>query len=198
MRRAVTSSFPPTPPTTSSTLSQTQRFLLDDTTTDNDDVGGGNERVTLALAHGSSRTSTPIAKQIIFSDTITKIFPKTHKLDTISKESFLENDNEIGDVEDESSADISSVIDGLKEGNLPIDLEFFCSGEKNKEKLTENATENISVLNDSNKKFISYLTSKYGDFVLTKNKIKIHLKSGQIFHDNNLTSESFYDFLNNQ
>ena len=198
LRRAVTSSFPPTPPTTPSTLSQTQRFLLDDTTTDDNDVGGGNERVALALAHGSSRTSTPIAKQITFSDTITKIFPKTRKLDTISKESFLENDNEIGDVEDESSADISSVIDGLKDGDLPVDLEFFCGGEKNKEKLIENATENIGVLNDSNKKFISYLTSKYGDFVLTKNKIKIHLKSGQIFHDNNLTSESFYDFLNNQ
>ena len=181
LRRAVTSSFPPTPPTTPSTLSQTQRFLLDDTTTDDDDVGGGNERVALALAHGSSRTSTPIAKQITFSDTITKLFPKTRKLDTISKESFLENDNEIGDVEDESSADISSVIDGLKDGNLPVDLEFFCGGEKNKEKLIENATENIGVLNDSNKKFISYLTSKYGDFVLTKNKIKIHLKSGQIF-----------------
>ena len=48
-----------------------------------------------------------------------------------------------------------------------------------------------------NKKFINYLTSKY-DFILTKNKIKIHLESGQIFHDNNLTIESFYDFLNNQ
>ena len=48
-----------------------------------------------------------------------------------------------------------------------------------------------------NKKFINYLTSKY-DFILTKNKIKIHLESGQIFHDNNLTTESFYDFLNNQ
>ena len=172
-------------------MSQTQRFLLGDTTTDDDDVGGGNERVALVLAHGSSRTSTPIVKQTTFSDTITKIFPKTRKLDTISEESFLGNDYKIGDVEDESSADISSVIDGLKDGNLPVDLEFFFSGEKNKENLIENATENIGVLNDSNKKFISYLTSKYGDFVLTKNKIKIHLKSGQIFHDNNLTSQKF-------
>ena len=150
------------------------------------------------LAHRSSRTSTPIAKEITFSDTITKTFPKTRKSDTISEESFLENYNKIGDVEDESSADISSVIDGLKDGNLSIDLEFFCGGEKNKEKLIENATKNIGVLNDSTKNFISYLTSKYSDFVLTKNKIKIHLKSSQIFHDNNLTSESFYDFLNNQ
>ena len=33
---------------------------------------------------------------------------------------------------------------------------------------------------------------------MSKNKIKIHLESGQIFHDNNITNESFYDFLNNQ
>ena len=50
----------------------------------------------------------------------------------------------------------------------------------------------------SNKKFIYYLASKYGNFILTNNKIKIHLESGQIFQDNNLTGESFYDFLRNQ
>ena len=77
-------------------------------------------------------------------------------------------------------------------------LIFFCGGEKNTQKLLENATKNIGILNDSNKKFIDYLASKHGDFVLSKNKIKIHLESGQIFDDNNITSESFYDFLNNQ
>ena len=46
--------------------------------------------------------------------------------------------------------------------------------------------------------FIYYLTSKYGNFILTNNKIKIHLESGQIFEDNTLTGESFYDFLRNQ
>ena len=62
----------------------------------------------------------------------------------------------------------------------------------------ENAKKNVRVLNESNKKFIGYLTSKYGEFVLSKNKIKIHLESGQTFHDNNITNESLYDFLNNQ
>ena len=124
-------------------------------------------------------------------------------MDTISEESSLnsiENDDDEIDIQKiaDDDSDISSVIDGLKDGNLPIDLKFFCGGEKNKQKLIENATKNIGVLNDSNKKFISYLTSKYGDFVLAKNKIKIHLETGQIFHDNNLTNESFYDFLSNQ
>ena len=112
---------------------------------------------------------------------------------------MLESINEVDENEAiEDDFDVSSVVGGLKDGNEPIDLDFFCGGEKNKQKLFENATKNIGVLNDSNKKFISYLTSKYGDFVLSKNKIKIHLESGQIFHDNNITNESFYDFLNNQ
>ena len=77
-------------------------------------------------------------------------------------------------------------------------LIFSSAVKKINKKLFENATKNIGVLNDSNKKFISYLNSKYGDFVLSKNKIKIHLESGQIFHDNNITNESFYNFLDNQ
>ena len=181
-------SFPFTLPQTPSTLSETQRFLLG-----NDD---GNERAAEAIA--LDKASTPKTKQITFSDTIKKIFPKTRE--SVNKkttlESISEDENEFDDDDDDS--DISSVVGGLKDGNLPVDLEFFCRGEKNKQKLVENATKNIDILNDSNKKFISYLTSKYGDFVLAKNKIKIHLESGQIFHDNNITTKSFFDFLNNQ
>ena len=182
-------SFPPTPPSTpTSSLSETQRFLLDG-------ADGGNERVAEAI--GITTTSTPMAKQITFSDTITKVFPKTRR--EISREPLLESINEVDENEAiEDDFDVPSVVGGLKDGYEPIDLDFFCGGEKNKQKLFENATKNIGVLNDSNKKFISYLTSKYGDFVLSKNKIKIHLESGQIFHDNNIMSESFYDFLNNQ
>ena len=179
-------SFPPTPPSTPpSSLSETQRFMLDG-------ADSGNERVAEAI--GLTRTSAPVAKQITFSDSITKVFPKTRR--EISREPLLESISEI----DEDNFDDSSddVVGGLKDGHEPIDLDFFCGGEKNKQKLFENATKNVGVLNDSNKKFISYLTSRFGDFVLSKNKIKIHLESGQIFHDNNITNESFYDFLNNQ
>ena len=75
---------------------------------------------------------------------------------------------------------------------------FNKNSEKNEQKLIENATKNVGVLNESNKKFIYYLTSKYGNFILTNNKIKIYLESGQIFQDNRLAGESFYDFLRNQ
>ena len=168
--------FPLTAPTTPSSLSETQRFLLDNR---------GNEQVAEAI--GLKRTSTPAAKQITFSDTITKVFPKIRK--EISREPLLES------IDETDESDIDLIDDSVNE---PIELDFFSGGEKNKQKLFENAKKNVRVLNESNKKFIGYLTSKYGEFVLSKNKIKIHLESGQIFHDNNITNESLSDFLNNQ
>ena len=181
--------FPLTPPTTPSTLTETQKFLLD-----RSGSGGGNQRIAEAIT-----SSTPKAKKIAFSDTLTKIFPKTRR-ELINRTSSLESILETAD-EDEEDFDItesSTVSSGVRDGGEPIELDVFCGGEKNKEKLYEMANKNVGILNDSNKKFIGYLTSKYGEFVLSKNKIKIHLESGQIFHDNNLTSESLYDFLNTQ
>ena len=112
--------LPPTLPvtTSTSTLSPTQKFLLDD----------GNEKPTQAIA--LDRTSTPVTKRITFSDAITKIFPKTRKLKTIDESLILEgSDNQ--NIEDENESDISSVIEELKDGNLPVDLEFFYGGKKN-------------------------------------------------------------------
>ena len=170
-------------------MTETQKFLLD-----RSGSGGGNQRIAEAIT-----SSTPKAKKIAFSDTLTKIFPKTRR-ELINRTSSLESILETAD-EDEEDFDItesSTVSSGVRDGGEPIELDFFCGGEKNKEKLYEMANKNVGILNDSNKKFIGYLTSKYGEFVLSKNKIKIHLESGQIFHDNNLTSESLYDFLNTQ
>ena len=114
-------SFPLTPPSTPSTsLSETQRFLLDG-------ADSGNERVAEAM--GITTTSTPKAKQITFSDTITKVFPKTRR--EISRESLLESINEVDENEViEDDFDVSSVVGGLKDGNEPIDLIFSVVGKK--------------------------------------------------------------------
>ena len=87
------SNLPPTPPVTpSSTLSTAQRFLLD----------GGNEKVAegIAKAIGIDGTSTPTAKQITFSDTITKLFPRSRELKKINEETSasLENDKNASDI----------------------------------------------------------------------------------------------------
>ena len=109
-------------------------------------------------------------------------------LDSISEE----KENETQDFDITESSIVSTNNDDS------IDLEFFSGGEKNKQKLYENATRNVGILTESNKKFIDYLSSRFGTYLLTKNKMKIHLESGQIFHDNNLTTESLYNFLNVQ
>ena len=58
-----------------------------------------------------------------------------------------------------------------------------------------NAVSYIGELNRSNRVFLEYLSSNFGARLLTKNKLKIHLESGQFFHNNVITNESIYDFL---
>ena len=79
--------------------------------------------------------------------------------------------------------------------DFEMDLDFFAGGDKNKKKLIKNAVSYVGKLNDSNKLFAEYLSSNIGAHVLSINKLKIHLESGQFFHDNNITNESIYDFF---
>ena len=170
------SPFFPTPPTSPSS-SSIQRFLLDETP-------------------GSSKTaavdsSTPIADQktVTFSDTLQKVFPKVRKELTLSSITE-ENEAETEDFDITESTLVSN-RSGI------VDLEFFVGG-GNYKKLFENASKKIGELNESNIAFLKYLSSGYGKFLLTKNKMKIHLESGKIFIDEKSTSESLYDFLQNQ
>ena len=166
----------PTPPNSPASTSSIQRFLLDETP-------------------GSSRTavldsSTPVdeKKTVTFSKTLEKVFPKVKK-ELIPMTSIVEED----ETED---FDISeSTLISTKDGT--IDLEFFDGGE-NYNKLFENASKNVGILDDANEKFLKYLSSNYGRRLLTKNKMKIHIESGKIFLDEKSTSESLYDFLKNQ
>ena len=169
------SPFFPTPPTTPAS-SSIQKFLLDETP-------------------GSSKTavldsSTPIfdQKTVTFSDTLQKVFPKVRK-ELIPLNSIAE-ENEAEDFDITESTVVSS-RSGL------IDLEFFDGG-GNYKKLFENAAKNVGILDESNNAFLKYLSSNYGRYLLTKNKMKIHLESGKIFIDEKSTSESLYDFLQNQ
>ena len=118
---------------------------------------------------------------------MSKIFPNAHKIDADSDEFDNKSD-------DESISEVQMTVRELNDGNLPSNLQFFSGGKKNEEKLFENVAKNVGIINDSNQKILEFLTSKFGENLLTKNKIQIHLDSGQIFHDNKITSESLYDF----
>ena len=122
---------------------------------------GGNQRIASAVSETGS--STP--KTVGFSQTISKVFPKTRRelmpLDSITEEKELEEED------NETQFDItdSSVVSS-KDGE--IKLEFFAGGEENKDKLYQAATQNIGILTNENKEFIDYLSSRFGSFVLAK------------------------------
>ena len=129
-------------------------------------------------------------KKIEFPESVSKIFPNTHKINADSDEFDDKSD-------DESISEVQMTVTELNDGNLPYNLQFFSGGRKNEEKLFENVAKNVGIINDSNQKLLGFLTSKFGKNLLTKNKIQIHLDSGHIFHGNKITSESLYDFLKN-
>ena len=86
----------------------------------------------------------------------------------------------------------------LNKGEIPPELKFFAGSEKEGETLIAHARKNVGVLNHSNEEFLRYLSGKFGSQVLTRNKMKIQIETGQIFHGNQITGESLFDFLRAQ
>ena len=168
-----------------------QKFLLEK----------GNEKIGEALAQSSTRVEP---RKIAVSKAITKIFPKIREEEL----DFGEADkDDFEDKEDVDSLDKTDKYDfpietttKTKTADLKqdFDFDFYVGGDKNSKKLMANAVSNIGQLNDSNKIFLEFLSSGFGRNILLKNKLKIHLESGQFFHNNIITNESIYDFLSKQ
>ena len=170
-----------------------KKFLLD----------RGNERIAEGLAQTSDGKIE--TRKIAFSKEITKMFPK------VKEEELPLGQGDIDEFKDEGDLDFLDKTDKydfpMKEEEIPkpsikkqqqtldIDLDFFAGGDKNSKKLMKNAALYIGELNQSNRVFLEYLSSDFGARLLTKNKLKIHLESGQFFHNNIITNESIYDFL---
>ena len=165
----------------------------------------GNERIAEGLAQTSDGSVE--TRKIAFSKEITKMFPK------IKEEELDFGQGDIDEFKDEGDLDFldrtdkydfpmkdeqelpKSIIKKPVNKTLDIDLDFFAGGDKNSKKLMKNAVSYIGELNQSNRVFLEYLSSNFGARLLTKNKLKMHLESGQFFHNNIITNESIYDFL---
>ena len=178
--------------------SDVKKFLLDK----------GNERIAAGLAQttdGSFETHS-----VAFSKEITKLFPK------VKEEELPLGPADVDEFKDEADLDFLDKTDKYdfpmkddkeqvkpkkqqqqqqQQQQLDIDLDFFAGGDKNSRKLMQTAASYIGKLNPSNRVFLEYLSSNFGERLLTKNKLKIHLESGQFFHNNIITNESIYDFL---
>ena len=186
--------------------SEVKKFLLDK----------GNERIAEGLAvtsDGSVET-----RKVALSKEITKLFPK------VKEEELPLGQGDVDEFKDEGDLDFLDMTDKYdfpmkdddekeqvrpsirkqqqqrqqqqqQQQTLDIDLDFFAGGDKNSKKLMQTAASYIGELNPSNRVFLEYLSSNFGARLLTKNKLKIHLESGQFFHNNIITNESIYDFL---
>ena len=178
-----------------------RKFLLDK---------GGNERIGEALAQtneGSVET-----RKIAFSKEMTKMFPKLKEEELPLGQGDVDEFIDRGDLdfldktdrydfplrEDDEIAVAPKPKQKQQQQTLDIDLDFFAGGDKNSKKLFAMARSYIGDLNPSNRVFLEYLSSNFGQRLLTKNKLKIHLESGQFFHNNIITNESLYDFLAKQ
>ena len=171
-----------------------QKFFLDK----------GNERIGEALAESSARVEP---RKIAVSKEITKIFPKIkeEELDfgEADKDDFPDKEDvDFFDKSEKYDFPIDTKTDTktktkTKTANLErnIDSDFYVGGDKNSKNLMDNAVSYIGELNNSNKMFLEFLSSGFGKNILLKNKLKIHLKSGQFFHNNIIINESIYDFL---
>ena len=165
----------------------------------------GNERIAEGLAQTSDGKIE--TRNIAFSKEITKMFPKIKEeeldfgqadVDEFKDEGdldFLDKTNKYDfPMEEEPKIPKPTIKKPINE-TLDINLDFFAGGDKNSRKLMKNAASYIGELNQSNRVFLEYLSSNFGARLLTKNKLKIHLESGQFFHNNIITNESIYDFL---
>ena len=195
----------------------------DDDDDDNDDGGNvkdnevkkflldkGNERIAAGLA--ATTDGNFETRSVAFSKEITKLFPK------VKEEELSLGPADVDEFKDEADLDFLDKTDKndfpmkddeeqvkpkkqqqqqqqQQQQTLDIDLDFFAGGDKNSRKLMMAATSYIGELNPSNRVFLEYLSSNFGARLLTKNKLKIHLESGQFFHNNIITNESIYDFL---
>ena len=169
-----------------------QKFLLEK----------GNERIGEALAESSTKIEP---RKIAVSKAITKIFPKIREEELdfgeADKDDFEDKEDvDFLDKTDKYDFPIKTTKTKTKTADLEqdFDFDFYVGGDKNSKKLMVNAVSYIGQLNDSNKMFLEFLSSGFGRSILLKNKLKIHLESGQFFHNNIITNESIYDFLSKQ
>ena len=86
------------------------------------------------------------------------------------------------------------IKDAFDNGYVPDSVYFFCGWE------SENFARAVEFLGPDadNRKFAAFSLSDLGRQVMTSNRLLIHVETGDIFYENHITGENFYNFLNAQ
>ena len=90
------------------------------------------------------------------------------------------------------------MIAELDRGKLPDQLKFFEGDGREKDLVLQRMRKNIGNFSKASLEFLQYLSSDYGKELLQRNKLKIHVESGEIFHDNINTGKNFYNIFSDQ
>ena len=157
-------------------LNHTQCFLLQR-------HRAGGKRLAEAIGQELTRT-TP--QRVTFSENVTCVFPKSQKImekmDDITEKLLGFS---TATASDPDLSEMQAAARELSRGKVPQALKFFSGGEKEGAELLAHARKRVGWLSDENEAFLTYVTSSVlGRQLLTRNKIKIHIKSGNFFIDN--------------
>ena len=123
-------------------------------------------------------------EEITFSDELSKLFPEAN-------EKTAEQEEKINELPFNNLEEIFSKID---KGEIPKELKFFVGGLNNE---FENSVRSLGISTSSNE-FLDFLQSDLCADLMIVNRLKIHMESGNIYHNNADTDESIYGFFQNQ
>lgn len=124
-----------------------------------------------------------LPKKLSFSENFSKVFPKA---DELFDHEFKDDEDEIsyGEISEITIPCTQTLFKELNDRNIPEKLKFFSGRNSGRNELKFYAIKNVDMLNESNEKFLDYLSSDFPREVLSKSKMKIHRKSGNIYYNN--------------
>ena len=113
------------------------------------------------------------------SEQLSKVFPNINDLKKQDDEQFKE------DVDN-----LTEILTKIGENDTPFEFEFYTGGKN------ERFNEIIRGIGSSsdNLEFLDFLQSNQCKKILVINKLKIHIETGNIYHDDEDTKESVLNF----
>ena len=160
-------------------MNPTQKLLL----------GDRLQKEKIALAVEEEAAIATGQKKVRLSENPSKLFPE---VDNIFDDKKADIDVALPKI---TIPNTQKMFKELNNGKLPEGLKLFSGGTDGCNELRFHALQNIGTLKKSNEHFSDYLSSDFAREVLSKNKIKIHLDTGNIYYNNLNMRESLYSFI---
>ena len=126
----------------------------------------------------------PEPEEIIFSEELSKLFPEANK-------KMAGQEEKINDL---LLRDLEKIFSKTDQGEIPQELKSFVSGRND---AFENRVTSLGI-STSSSEFLDFLQSDICADLLKNNKLKVHIESANIYHENTDTNESTYSFFQNQ